>query len=177
MVDELDKKSAEILAKRAEVLARPTEEMDAQDDLLGLLEFSMTAQRYAVPLENVQAVTRVSEITSIPLVPKHIPGIIRRRGESIALVNLPYFFNANRGGIADADFAVIVQVKGKRFSLQVEEILGVTTVKGEDLRIPQDNFDPTQIAYVSRVTMDGLIILNLESILDAEGFVVEKYSN
>lgn len=177
MSDTLDKKQAQILAKRAEILAKPLEELSAREEVVSLLEFSMITQRYAVQLDYVQAVTRVSEITSIPLVPKHIPGIIRRRGESIALVNLPYFFNANRGGIADADFAVIVQVKDKRFALQVEEILGVTTLKGEDLRIPQENFDPTQISYVSHVTMDGLLLLNLEAILDADGFVVEKYSN
>ena len=177
MSETLDEKQAKILARRAEVLAMPIEELSAREAIVNLLEFSMTAQRYAVQLDYVQAVTRVSEITSIPLVPKHIPGIIRRRGESIALVNLAYFFNANRGGIADADFAVIVQVKDKRFALQVEEILGVTTLKGEELRAPQDNFDPTQISYVSHVTMDGLLVLNLEAILDADGFVVEKYSN
>lgn len=173
----MDEKQAQMLAKRAEILAKPIEELSAQEQMVSLLEFSMIAQRYAVQLDYVQAVTRVSEITSIPLVPKHIPGIIRRRGESIALVNLSYFFNANRGGIADADFAVIVQVKGKRFALQVEEILGVATLKGENLRTPQDNFDPTQISYVSHVTVDGLLLLNLEAIVDADGFVVEKYSN
>lgn len=176
-MSEKKKFEMEILRKRAATLASPLEELDSLANLVSLLEFSMTGQRYAVYLENVHAVTRVSEITAIPLVPKHIPGIIRRRGESIALVSLPFFFDANRGGISDADFAVIVQVKGKRFALQVEEILGVSMVHGDELRRPQDNFDPTQVLYISAVTMDGLMILDLEALLDAKGFVVEKYSN
>jgi purine-binding chemotaxis protein CheW len=167
----------DVLKRRAELLARHTDEVDALDNQVALLEFTMMGQRYAVYLENVHAVTRISEITAIPLVPKHIPGIIRRRGESIALVNLPFFFNANRGGVSDADFAVIVQAKGKRFALQVEEVLGVTSLLGEDLMLPQENFDSAQVSYISRVTLDGLMILNLDSLIEAKGFVVEKYSN
>jgi chemotaxis signal transduction protein len=177
VMDDDINRDLEILEKRAATLARPTEELDSQTNRVSLLEFAMIGQRYAVRLANVNAVTRVSEITAIPLVPKHIPGIIRRRGESIALVSLPFFFNENRGGIADADFAVIVQARGTRFALQVEEILGVSTVLSEDLKLPQDNFDPTHAAYVSRVTLDGLMILDLAALVEAKGFAVEKYSN
>ena len=177
MSDDYEIKDDEVLKKRAMALARPLEELDSRADLVSLLEFTMMGARYAVRLAHVSAVTRVSEITAIPLVPKHIPGIIRRRGESIALVSLPYFFNVNREGVSDSDFAVIVQVRGKRFALQVEEILGVMTILEEEMTLPQDNFDPSQISYISRVTLDGLMILDLDALVEAKGFAVEKYSN
>ena len=177
MLEKTEGQFTDVLNRRAKNLAKPIAELEAQLAQVSLLEFSMLGQRYAVSLESVLAVTRVLEITPIPLVPKHITGIIRRRGDSIALVSLPYFFNASRGGISDADFAVIVQVKGKRFALQVEEIIGVTALAVDSLKPPQDNFDPTQISYISKVTLDGLMVVSLDALIDAEGFVVEKYSN
>jgi purine-binding chemotaxis protein CheW len=175
--DEIKTNDMEILKKRAAAIARPLEKMEYLANTASFLEFRMSGERYAVRLENVQAVTRVSEITSIPLVPKHISGIIRRRGESIALVSLPYFFDASREGVSDADFAVIVQAKGKRFALQVEEILGVMTLRKDDLLLPQDNFDPNQVTFIFRVTLDGLMILDLDALVDAKRFAVEKYSS
>mgnify|MGYP000873222151 CR=1 FL=1 len=163
-----------LLQKRAEILARPPEKDVLQKGMKNLLVFILMGKRYALPLINIVAVTRIQEITSIPSAPRHIPGIIRRRGESIGLVNLAYFFNAERSGISDSDFAVIVNAARMRFALQVEDIVGALTVKESDLFSPQGNFDPAQIPYVSSVMLDGLVVLDLESLTQAKGFVAEK---
>jgi purine-binding chemotaxis protein CheW len=166
-----------ILLKRARELAKPIEGQETEEDKPALLEFSTMGQRYAVKLSQVTAVLRILEITAIPLVPKHIPGIIRRRGESIALINLTYFFNADQTGISDADYAVVVRGAGKQFALQVDDVLGVILVPVESLKPPQDNFDPAQQPFISGVTLDGLMLLDLDSLVKARGFVSEKSAN
>ncbi len=164
----------DVLNRRADALAKAIGEIESRDEWTNLLAFIMMGKRYAVDLMHVIAVTRIHEITAIPSAPKHIPGIIRRRGESIGLVNLGYFFNADRTGISDADFAVIVQARGKRFALQVEDILGANIVRIADLLLPQDNFDSVQLPYVSRVMLDGLVVLDLDALIQAKGFTAEK---
>ena len=173
-MDEKDTTNRLILEHRARKLARPMDDATSRDETLALLEFSLGGLRYAVPLAKVHAVTRVSEITAIPLAPRHIPGVIRRRGESIALVNLDYFFDAERTGIADADYAIVVSAAAKRFALQVEDVIGVVLMAQKDLVPPQDNFDPAQVPYVSAVTREGLVVLNLDSLVTARGFSAEK---
>lgn len=174
MEKEVNDETAGVLDKRAEVLARPLEQLESREEWSNLLVFIMMGKRYAVDLTQIIAVTRIHEITAIPSAPKHIPGIIRRRGESIGLVNLAYFFNAERAGISDADFAVIVQARNKRFALQVEDILGANVVRNSDLLAPQDNFDPAQLPFVSKVMLDGLVVLDLDALIQAKGFVAEK---
>ncbi len=167
-------KSAEpILNERAIELAKRIEK-HAEEHTQSLLEFTSMGQRLAVHLHRVTAVIRITEITPIPLVPKHISGIIRRRGESIALVNLMRFFNSDQEGISDADFAVIVTGGKRRFALQADDILGVSSVPTEALKRPQENFDKAQHPYISWVTLDGLVLLNLDKLVEAKGFVAEK---
>jgi chemotaxis signal transduction protein len=163
-----------LMEKRAEVLSRPVDQLESHEGTSTFLVFILMGKRYAVDLRHIVAVTRIHEITAIPSAPKHIPGIIRRRGESIGLVNLTYFFNSEKTGISDADFAVIVQAKRKRFALQVEDIVGAAMVRDADLLRPQNNFDQAQLPYVSSVMLDGLVVLDLDALISAKGFVAEK---
>ena len=99
---------------------------------------------------------------------------MRRRGDSIALVNLTHFFHAEQEGISDADFAVIVRGGNKQFALQAEDVLGVSLVPSASLKPPQENFDRYQQPYVIGVTLEGLVLLDLDKLVVAKGFVAEK---
>ncbi|MCP4680514.1 MAG: chemotaxis protein CheW [Deltaproteobacteria bacterium] len=160
-----------MLRARADEMAKPaTEQQDESRSTPPLLEFVLMGLRYAVYLEKVEAVMRIGDIIPIPLTPPHISGIIRRRGESIALVSLKHFFHPDTHGVADADFAVIVSAGGKRFALQVEDIEGVIRLIEEAPRPPPENFDAAQTAHISGITTDGLAVIDLSSLVEAPGF-------
>lgn len=161
MGDDWEDVDLEILKRRAEALALPRAEGAAVVETVALLQFTLMEAQYAIPLEEVEAVLRIGHIVSIPLTPKHIPGVIRRRGQTIALVNLRHYFHPEHEGLADADFAVIVVAGGKRFALQVEEIEGVVRLPRSDLVPAPDNFDKAQAPYVVAVTTGGLAVLDL----------------
>jgi purine-binding chemotaxis protein CheW len=163
-----------LLKRRADELAKRLEQEDVSVAHVALLEFSLMGLSYAVKLGQVESVSKIGDIVSIPLTPRHFSGIIRRRGQSIALVNLRYFFHPNAEGIADADFALIVSVLGKRFALQVEDIQGVAHLEENRLLPPPDNFDPAQLPHVDGVTIEGLIVIDLESLVRTEGFGTAK---
>jgi chemotaxis signal transduction protein len=167
---DLSELDVETLKRRAEVLARPFEESIAHTDKLSLLEFSLMGSHYALELARVTLAMRIGEILSIPLAPKHLQGIIRHRGESIALVSLKHFFHPETEGVFDSDFAVIVSARETRFALQVQDIRGVSTLELTELQAPPDSFDPSQLAYVKGITLAGMIVLDLESLVQAPGF-------
>jgi chemotaxis signal transduction protein len=164
-----------LLRRRAAELAKRLDHEEVSVTHVALLEFSLMGLRYAVHLDKVESVSKIGDIVSIPLTPRHFSGIIRRRGQSIALVSLRHFFHADAEGIADSDLALIVSVLGKRFALQVEDIQGVAHFEENCLQPPPDNFDPAQQPYVFGVTLDGLIVVDLASLVQADGFGTEKY--
>jgi purine-binding chemotaxis protein CheW len=163
-----------LLKRRALDLAKPIIREDLQAKYISLLEFSLMDTRYAVHLDRVGAVAKIGEIVSVPLTPKHISGIVRRRGQSIALVNLRHFFHADAEGLADADFAVVVDISGKRFALQVEDIEGVIQLPDDSLVAAPENFDPAQLPFVTGITIDGLVVLDLEKLVAAKGFGTDR---
>ena len=164
----------QLLRRRAEELARPADDHGRTEENRALLEFILLGTPYAVYLERVESVSRIGAIHSIPLTPKHISGIIRRRGQSIALVSLRHFFNKNEEGLRDADFAVIVSAKGRRFALQVEEIQGVIHIPKDAILPPPDNFDSKQVPYIIGVTTEGLAVVDLDSLVDSKGFSMDS---
>jgi purine-binding chemotaxis protein CheW len=174
MSGEWDNVDKNLLKRRAMELARPMDVEEQSIVRVALLEFSLMGMRYAVRLGQVESVSRIGSIVSVPLAPRHISGIVRRRGLSIALVNLRLFFHPDAEGIADADFALIVAVFGKRFALQVEDIQGVIHLHEDLVMSPPENFDPAQLPYVAGVTIDGLVLIDLESLVRADGFGTEK---
>jgi purine-binding chemotaxis protein CheW len=163
-----------VLQRRAEALARPRAEGDAAVATVALLQFTLMDADYAILLDAVEAVLRIGHIVSIPLTPKHIQGVIRRRGQTIALANLRNYFHPEVEGIADADFAVIVVASGKRFALQVEEIEGVVHVPKNDLGPAPDNFDKAQAPFVTAVTTGGLTILDVERLVRMDDFGMDS---
>ncbi|MDJ0762267.1 MAG: chemotaxis protein CheW [Myxococcota bacterium] len=163
-----------VLKRRAAELAKPLDDQAEITEVLPVLEFVLMGMRYSVILDKIEAVTRIGEIISIPLTPRHISGIIRRRGVSFTLVSLRHFFNRNAEGLADADFAVIVSAKGKKFALQVEDIEGVIHVPKAGLLPAPDNFDAAQAPYVSAVTTDGLVVLDVDRFVEAKGFSMDS---
>jgi purine-binding chemotaxis protein CheW len=163
-----------ILQRRAEVLAHPRAAGGAAVETIALLRFTLMEADYAIPLDEVEAVLRIGHIVSIPLTPKHIQGVIRRRGQTIALANLRNYFHPESEGIADADFAVIVSAGGKRFALQVEEVEGVVHLPKSELVAAPENFDKAQAPYVVAVTTNGLTILDMERLVGTSEFGMDS---
>jgi purine-binding chemotaxis protein CheW len=163
-----------VLEKRAELLAQPRAATETAVEVLSILRFSLMGRDYAVPLDDVEAVLRIGGIVSIPLTPRHIQGVIRRRGQTLALVNLWRYFHPEYEGLVDADFAIVVFAGGKRFALQVEEIEGAVRYPKRALLPAPDNFDKAQAPYVIAVTIDGLTVLDPARLATAGNFGMDS---
>lgn len=170
MSNERNEMDRQILQRRAAELAKQLDQLEQREERLPVLEFTLMGMPYAIYLDKVEAVTRIGDIFSIPLTPRHISGIIRRRGQSIALISLRHFFHNAAEGLADADFAVIVNARGKRFALQVEEIQGVIHILRNSLKPPPDNFDPAQTPFLAGIAVGDLSIIDVDLLVEAHGF-------
>ncbi|MBN2529784.1 MAG: chemotaxis protein CheW [Deltaproteobacteria bacterium] len=170
MADKMREIEISLLKNRAHRLATPIETSDDNAETERHLIFTAMESKFSVPLDFVEAVTKISDIMPIPHTPAHIQGVIRRRGQTIALVNLRYFFTASTESLADEDYAVVLKVKGKLFALQVEDVEGVSLLPTASIFPVPESYDKALRPYISGITMDDLAIINLNEILMTPNF-------
>lgn len=170
----MDEKEKEILIQRARALASPRSSQRKGAKKVLMLEVKLMGGRFAFPMAQVDGIQRITDIFPIPLVPKHILGVIRRLGKTLALASMRRFLHPNDEGLVDAAYAVIVSSSGKQFALQVEDIKGVTGLSDDELLPLPANFNETMRPYVRAVTGEGLKVLNLEELVAAKGFSTQR---
>lgn len=167
-----DKRDQETLRWRALELARSSHETTAPQDRETFLEFRVVGMRYAIHLNQIDTVRKVDEVFPIPRMPSYITGVIRRRGRPVVLISLGLFFYPSMRGIRDADYAVVVLAKNKRFALQVEEIEGVRQFEKSGFLPAVDHIASEQLPFISSVTTDGLAVIDLDKLVQADGLVL-----
>jgi purine-binding chemotaxis protein CheW len=170
----MERTREQILESRARQLAAPKRQAKTQEQVVDLLAFISMGTRYALPLARVESVGHIEDVVPVPQTPTHIAGIIRRSGRAIALVDIRRFFQPNIQGISDSDYAIVVSAKGKQFALEVENIEGVVNIDKKTLLPPPENLDPGQAPYISAATIDGLCVIDLDRLIDAEGFTASR---
>lgn len=174
MTDKLKEIEMNVLKQRADQLAKPLAVQNENLEVMRVLVFFAMGSKFSIPLAQVEAVTRINDIIPIPHTPTHIPGVVRRRGQTIALVNLRFFFYPGTEALVDEDYAVVVKVKNKLFALQIEDVEGVVTLlKSSILPVPE-NYDQSISSYISGITLDGLAVLELNEIIITPGFGTTK---
>ncbi len=94
-----------------------------------LLFFKYRQNSYALPLENVERVLPLVEITPLENENSKILGVINLQGEIIPLVDFANLFNIERKEISLDSRIIILKTKGKRFGFLVEEVEGYREVE------------------------------------------------
>jgi purine-binding chemotaxis protein CheW len=78
--------AADVLRRRAEVLAH-VEEEDETTDTLGLLLFTIGAEWYGLALDGVREILGEYVVTRLPGAPEHIAGVTSVRGDIVSVTD------------------------------------------------------------------------------------------
>jgi purine-binding chemotaxis protein CheW len=126
--------------------------------------FFIDRQYFAVPVQQVQEVIRHLEMTSVPLVPSVIRGLINLRGQIVVAFDL-----RRRLGFPDRPenqkpMNVVVRADGETMSLLVDEI-------GDVIEVEEDSAEPppeTLLAGMRELLhgvykLDGRLLLVLDT--------------
>lgn len=125
-----------------------------------LVVFSVDDCRYALPLEAVERVVRVVEITALPKAPEIILGVVNVQGRVIAVANVRKRFGLNEREPALSDQLVIARTPLRAVALIVDEVTGVLEYsQGE--AVPAQSVVPG-IDYVVGVVKlsDGMVLIH-----------------
>jgi purine-binding chemotaxis protein CheW len=134
-----------------------------------LLVFTLSEQRCALALSDVERIVRVVEITPLPKAPEIVMGLINVRGRAIPVLNIRTLFNLPEAGIALSDQMIIARTSRRTVAILVDNAVGVVDCGQEDITAAEELFPG--IGYLKGVVKlrDGIAyIYDLNSFLSLD---------
>ena len=120
------KDPVQILKERAAAVARVEEQVAVATVPLSL--FTRGKQIYGLRLGEVDGAGRLRQLSHVPGAPPWLVGAVQYRGAILTLLDLPPFWGFELKGLADLPTFVVIDSRGQRVGLLVEELLGVHEV-------------------------------------------------
>lgn len=161
-----------ILAKRAEETAKTVTESTASYEVLTVLEFLLSSERYAIEMNIIREVAMITRITVIPGLPDFIRGVMNYRGSILSIVDLKQFFDLPKAGITDFNRIIVLSSANMEFGLLTDQIFGIRTIRKTDILPPLPNLSAIGSDYLIGITKEPLIILRGLAIIEDPGMII-----
>ncbi|MFD2639479.1 chemotaxis protein CheW [Piscibacillus salipiscarius] len=131
--------------------------------------FRMREEYYGVPIEQVQAIEKVPDITRVPQAPNYVKGIADIRNEVTTVIDLKELLQVGEVKKDASSRILLINLHGLHLGLMVDEakeVLGIDTETVEDPPQMVGGIDQEYISAVSKQDDRLLVLVNLEKILN-----------
>jgi purine-binding chemotaxis protein CheW len=139
------------------------------------LTFSLTEEMFAVGIQRVREIIEYGNVTTVPMMPRFVKGVINLRGSVVPVIDLSARFGRGVGRIHRRSCIVIVEIEQE--GLQQELGIVVDAVS-EVVDVPQADIEPAP-AFGARIRADFIsgmgkvegrfvILLNVDKVLAVE---------
>lgn len=161
-----------ILRRRAQLLARPLEQVSTQQTIQ-VVEFSLADERYAFELEYVKKVLPMQEVVSLPGAPDFAAGITSYMGQIIAVFDLRALFNLPTAK-ADSSHKILVLHSGAiQLALIAERVHGVRELPLASLQEDLPTLTGVRARYLRGISPEQTIVMDALALLEDEELVVD----
>jgi purine-binding chemotaxis protein CheW len=167
--DETGPEARRLLERRARELALREPEPQGPVEPLDVVGFTLGGARYAVPVNCVQGVVPLREVTRVPCTPACILGIVNHRGRILAVVDFRELPETAGQASLEPRWLLAVESGGIGFALAADEVEGICTVGAETLR-PAPSGPGT---LVRGVLEDLVALLDVEAIARSPHITVD----
>lgn len=149
------------------------------DKTFRLLVFTLSGQRFGLPLSRVERVVRIVEITPLPKAPEIVMGFINVRGLPVPVLNIRKLLGLPEAGITMNDQLIMARTARRPVALLVDHTEGVAGYGAEDVTTSEQLFPG--IRYLEGVAKlkDGIIhVYDLDRFLSLEEeAVIDNFLN
>jgi len=131
-----------------------------------LVVFQLNDQQYALPIEEIQEIIRMTDITRVPNTKPYVEGIINLRGSIVPVLNLNRRMELPVTGYNEATRIIVVEKDGQKVGLIVDNVLEVGRCRDSEMEPPTVAGDG--VDFLRGVVKKGeqlWLLLNLERIL------------
>lgn len=101
-----------------------------------LVVFQLNDQQYALPIQEIQEIIRMTGITRVPNTKPYVEGIINLRGSIVPVLNLNRRMDLPVTAYNDATRVIVVAKDGQKVGLIVDNVLEVGRFQAEEKESP-----------------------------------------
>ncbi|HMV78183.1 MAG TPA: chemotaxis protein CheW [Leptospiraceae bacterium] len=140
-----------------------------------LLTFYCGAEVFAIDILKVKEIKEYTELTSIPLMPKAVQGVINLRGQVLPIIDLNIRFGRPAAKITRRTCIIVVEISGNEeissIGILVDSVNEVVSVFQNDIEQAPSFGSKIRndfIQSIAKVNGKFIIILNMEQVLSVE---------
>jgi|SRR5215469_11100540 len=129
--------------------------------------FTTAGQLFGLPIEHVQDVFVLTDVTRVPLAGREIAGVLNLRGRIVTVIDLATRLALD--GSSDAHMVIGIERGPESFGILVDRVGEVLSLPDRDRESPPANLDPTLDAMatgVFRLNDEILVALDADRALD-----------
>ena len=144
------------------------EQQQARPDIVQLATFFLGDELFGVNTLHVQEILTYQEVTSVPLAPDYVRGLINLRGQIVTVIDLRCRLGFERLEDQRTSMNIIVNSDEGLMSLLVDNIGNVLDIPVDRLLPPPGTIRGVAVHYIQEVCQledELLIMLDLHSIL------------
>ena len=144
------------------------QQQKAGTDIVQLATFFLKDELFGVNTLHVQEILTYQEITSVPLAPDYVRGLINLRGQIVTVIDLRSRLGFEKLEEERAGMNLIVNSDEGLMSLLVDNIGNVLDISVDRLLPPPGTIRGVAVHYIQEVCQleeELLIVLDLQSIL------------
>ncbi|RAO98900.1 chemotaxis protein CheW [Petrotoga sp. 9PW.55.5.1] len=135
-----------------------------------VLSFKIINQEYALPIENIESVVDMADITPVPNSEYFIVGLINLRGRIVPVIDLARILELNVGEEHTFENILILNINNEEVGMLVDEVENVISIDPNKLEKIQSKKDiySEKVKGVIKIQSRLIVYLDLENILNNE---------
>lgn len=132
---------------------------DADENLNKYLTFISAELVYGIPIDNVVEIITNPGITSLPMVPSYVKGIMNLRGQIVPIIDIRQIMNKPVNDDAAITCVIILEIDSISIGVLVDTVLQVINVNNKLSDPPSKNLD-----FINGMTnlIDGTVMFSLD---------------
>jgi len=142
--------------------------------------FGMGDEQFAVNIEQVDSIERVSEMTKVPQAPHFMQGFTDLRGEVISVVDLKALLDIGTVDLSKDPRLIIAQIENLKIALLVDEAKEVLDLESDIVEESPKMVGGVKKEYiqgVARLEDRLIIIMNMNNVLNVNEIEQIKAAN
>ena len=164
----------ERLRQRASQYAQPSKQQQIfeqeQEEVYQLLTFDLGAERYGIDVTRVTRVRALSKLTRVPGAPSFYRGVVNMRGQIVTVLDLRILLALGMDTTEIPPELVVVKHNNLEIAILADHVSDVE-------RVPVEVIEAVEMKYARGVTLDRLVVLDIEQLLSDERLFVGGVHN
>jgi purine-binding chemotaxis protein CheW len=166
-----------LLKARAKALSQEIIQEDAGQQYLEVVEFRLVGEVYGIETSYIREVYPLKELVPVPGTPPFFLGITSVRGQILSVIDIKRLFNLPDKGLTELDKIVIVRNGEVELGIRADVILGMRSIPQGDIQPSLPTLAGIREKYLSGITKDAVIILDIQKLLADENCIVQSEVN